>query len=337
MKKYIAFFISILILSLISFSATISGLAAEEVSTYEKNVKLLYSHIGDMDKVWQTTKGKTDKKRARVVVIDSGIDYYLPAFLSQDGNTRISPLSYNADMEKTAEECGYDILLDDSSKLKHGTQVSGVIFADEENGVKGLAPECELIFIKTPLSESGGYTIERVKKALEYALTLSPDVVNLSLGWTRSDDPFEEEMKKFREIGTVVVSTAGNNSTSSPRHPAANENVIGVGAFSSLEYAGASGYGLALSSGYGDKNLSICAPGEFYTIEGLERGTSLAAPVVTSAIALYKSVYPDASYDKVLSDLFSSADDCGERGRDYRYGYGAVNISDFIFGKKIKA
>ncbi len=336
MKKNVLYFITILIFSLIAFSATLFVFADEEVSTYEKNVKLLYSHIGDIERVWQTTKGNTDKKRARVVVIDSGIDYYLPAFSDREGNTRISPLSYNVDMEKTAEEGGYDILLDDFSELKHGTQVSGVIFADEENGVKGLAPECELIFIKTPLSESGGYTIERVKKALSYAKTLKPDVVNLSLGWTRKDDPFEEEIQGLKDVRAVVVATAGNEPTSSPRYPAANPNVVGVGAFSNLEYSKPGRYGLSSYSGFGDKNLSICAPGEFYTTKGLNFGTSLAAPVVTSAIALYKSVYPDASYDKVLSDLFSSADDCGDRGRDYRYGYGALNISDFIFAKKIR-
>lgn len=307
--------------------------------------KYLYSRIGlqkDGVSVRDVTKGATDAHRSRVVVIDSGVKYDHEDFLAADGSIRFSPLSYNVTMKKTVAEAGYEILADSEIVGGHGTQVCGQIFAVGDNGVgiAGLAEDVELIFVKVTPTSQGGYDGYEMLEAMEYAATLNADVVNMSLGNFLTSNPYSSVLRRIRNSGAVIVSAAGNVSKSDLHYPSADSSVIGVGAFTNLlNYSStATEYPLASYSTFGDKNVQVCAPGGFYstTMDGgyaYANGTSLATPIVTSAVALYRSLYPESTVEEVEAALYASATDQGDYGKDYKFGYGGLNIYDFLFGK----
>lgn len=312
----------------------------------QKQEKYLYSRIGLQKNgvsVRDVTKGATEAHRSRVVVIDSGVKYDHEDFLAKDGSIRFSPLSYNVTMKKTVAEAGYEILSDSEIVDGHGTQVCGQIFAVGDNavGIAGLAEDVELIFVKVTPTSEGGYDGYEMLEAMEYAATLNADVVNMSLGNFLTSNPYSSVLRKIRKSGAVIVSAAGNVSKSDLHYPSADASVVGVGAFTNLlNYSSsATEYALASYSTFGDKNVQICAPGGFYTttMDGSYRygnGTSLATPIVTSAVALYRSLYPQSTVDEVEQALFASAIDQGDFGKDYKFGYGGLDIYEFLFGQK---
>lgn len=309
-----------------------------------ENDGYLYSRIGlgENGEVRALTKGSTERHTARVVMIDTGIDYDHEEFVDEAGNPLISKLSYSVGHGMTVEEGGWEII-DDVGDVKkaHGTMVAGSIFARGDNGkgIVGLAEDVELIVIKMPLTASGGYEIDSFLSALDYCLTLeNVDVVNMSLGFFYSENPFSSRLSRLKRQGAVIVSAGGNEARTDAHYPSADPNVIGVGAFEDLSNKQGASYGTASYSAFGDVNVNIVAPGKFRTTcidngYSVENGTSLATPVVVSAIALYRSMYPDATPDEIMERLYASADDQGLAGKDYTFGYGGLNIHRFLTGE----
>lgn len=309
--------------------------------------KYLYSRIGlekDGKSVTDYTRGKTAAHQTRMVIIDTGVEYDHEEFLDENGNTRISPLSYSVTDGKTAAQGGYGILSDSDTKTPgHGTLVCGVVFANADNGkgIAGLAPDVELIVVKMTLNSNGGYVYTDFLAALDYAATLDPDVVNLSLGSYGGYNYYHSRIKAMTDKGTVVVGAAGNSSVSTVHYPSADENVVSVGAFDNLfsQSANNRNYSLASYSSFGDVNVDICAPGKMYSTKvgntyGVYNGTSFASPVVASAVALYISVHPDDSRETIVEKLYSSAYDQGDRGKDYMFGYGGLDTWNFLYGER---
>ncbi len=68
-----------------------------------------------------------------------------------------------------------------------------------------------------------------------------------------------------------------------------------------------------------------------YTYEGMDEyggweGTSMAAPVVTGALAVIKGAFPHLTNQQVVQILFRTATDLGEEGVDDVFGHGLINL-----------
>ena len=72
---------------------------------------------------------------------------------------------------------------DNDSAGDHGTHVAGIAAANavEGSGVVGMAPDAQLVIMKVFGANGGAYT-DDIVAALEDALRLGVDVVNMSLG-----------------------------------------------------------------------------------------------------------------------------------------------------------
>lgn len=148
-----------------------------------------------------------------IAIIDSGIDYAHPAFLQEDGTTRIlslwdqsiqgnPPKGYSIGTEYTKEQINEalqypkgpkrDEIVPSKDFSGHGTAVAGIAAGNGEGSdgrqYKGIAPKSKLLIVKMGRGQEGGFprTIElmegvdyAIKKALEYKL---PVVVNISFG-----------------------------------------------------------------------------------------------------------------------------------------------------------
>ena len=124
------------------------------------------------------------------------------------------------------------------------------------------------------------------------------------------------------------MAAAGNDATSVLMYPAADENVIGVGALADGSYE------LAGYSNYGD-NSDVVAPGTMYTTlmggtYGTINGTSFASPIVAGAIALLKNQSAYMETEEVRELLYASTADIGSLGDDWFFGYGALDVNALV-------
>jgi len=229
----------------------------------------------------------------------------------------------------------------------HGTHVAGIIGArDNGQGVVGVAPGARLWAIKVFGDNGSGYVswlICGLNWVAANAGTIA--VANYSGGASGSDtpncggstDPLHRAVCNVVQAGVTLVVAAGNGSQdASTTVPAAYPEAIAVGAI--VDTDGQPG-GLGPSTSYGadDTRASFSNYGpavDFYapgyailsTVPGggYQRwsGTSMAAPHVAGAAALYRAQNPGASPSQVRSFLAS----VGEAGAWDSYGQRLVRV-----------
>ena len=102
----------------------------------------------------------------------------------------------------------------------HGTHVAGIAAANEidSTDVVGVAPEAQLVIMKVFGENNGAYQ-DDLMAAIEDALLLDVDVINLSLGATSgfsSEDPeIDRIYSRVEYYDTVLAISAGNETQSS--------------------------------------------------------------------------------------------------------------------------
>ena len=172
-----------------------------------------------------------------VAVIDSGIDYNHKAFtLDNESRARLS----EAEVNKLIEEKGlngryytpkipygynyydFNTNLYDSYGVMHGMHVSGIVGAnDKEKNLYGVAPNSQILALKV-FSDDLQYPTTFTDiwlKAMDDAISLGADVVNMSLGSSAGFSvegekyPETEMFEKARRAGVVVTVAAGNDGT----------------------------------------------------------------------------------------------------------------------------
>lgn len=286
-------------------------------SLYKNQSYINYANVGN---AWNSYRGSG----VTVAVIDTGIDTDHAEFAG-----KISEYSYNASEDKivkdyTLADGGYDwSLIEDEQG--HGTSVAGVVASSMNGeGVVGIAPEATLLIIKAECDGNGNfYRTSDLVFGLYYAIERDADVVNMSFGG--NENAFERATGLAVDSDIICVAAAGNDATATPQYPAADENVIGVGAL------GENSWALATYSNYGE-NSDVVAPGTTYTAKlnggyGAATGTSFAAPIVAGAMALLKQQNRYIEFAEAVELLYASSYDLGAKGDDWYFGYGALDIS----------
>ena len=276
----------------------------------------------NMSSVWSVTKGGG----VTVAVIDSGIDTDHPEFAG-----RISQWSYNASEDKIVKDYDDWSLIEDENG--HGTAVAGVIGAAMDgSGTVGVAPEVTLLVIKADMNPDG--SIRRssdVVFGLYYAIERDADVVNMSFGGSE-DNSLAAALQLAVDSDIICVASAGNDSSAVPHYPAADPNCIGVGALAqdSWELADYSNYGESVDLVARGTTLTTARGGEYKA----ESGTSLSAPAVAGAVALYLSRNRYTEYRDLREVLLASSFDLGDLGPDFYFGYGAADVSALVLEEK---
>jgi subtilisin family serine protease len=239
----------------------------------------------------------------KVAVADSGIDATHPDLFGK-------VIASNSFVRTIYGYTSDDLLTND--QFGHGTYVAGIIAAGTVNSeYRGVAPQAQLINSKCIDPIGRGFTAGIIK-AIEYAVNMSADVINISLGGGLADpdDPLSIAADSAARSGTVVVASAGNEGPrySTGSNPAAARLAISVGAYNtSNSIASFSSRGptldgrpypdmvapgvditstLAAGSSFYDYAIRLGLTGGGYISLG---GTSAAAPFVSGAAALLLS------------------------------------------------
>ena len=214
-----------------------------------------------------------------------------------------------------------------SQEIDHGTHIAGTALAIANNGqgLCGIAPECKFMPVQVA-DQRGIMTITSVLDGILYSIYQGADVVNVSLGVSFAhaeqiplplqqdliDNHFKEEERLWREVMRIaakknctIVVAAGNESilagVDALHRPELFITVAATGKqnqaldrtdFSNFgDYATLSAPGVDIVSSVGTNDYAM------------ESGTSMAAPIVSGAVALMKSIDPSLTTKKIIQIL----------------------------------
>lgn len=221
----------------------------------------------------------------------------------------------------------------------HGTHVAGCVAARGNNGkgISGVAPEAKIMALRFIGSNSG--TTADAIKAMKYAIDNGAKILSNSWG-SAGIDPSPEGQAENKALidaitmteqaGALFIAAAGNGDAqgvgySNDGHAKASipasydhDSIIAVAALDSSN-------NLGKFSNWGAKTVDIGAPGvvvfstvtqaskyddtllDMFGIKATWDGTSMAAPHVSGAAALYWGRNPTATWREVKDAIMTSA------------------------------
>jgi thermitase len=211
----------------------------------------------------------------KVAVIDTGIDLEHPIFKNRLASRNEWKDFVDGDRVPTDEPGG--------NGYGHGTAVAGIIAQ--------VAPRATILPIRVLSSDGGGRTAN-VISAIQYAVRMRADIINLSVGTDGWDQALYEVSIAAKRHGVRIVASVGNNGlengvTSPAQFSTARETrgwVFGVGS------EDANGQRSSFSA-FG-KGLNVLAPGEGISSAfpnarvTKSTGTSFATPLMSGGLAL---------------------------------------------------
>jgi hypothetical protein len=195
----------------------------------------------------------------------------------------------------------------------HGTHVAGTIAASNNGiGVTGVAHQARIMAIRMgDVDDQGRFTnAGSLATAIRYAVNNGANVINMSLGWTDSQE-LRDALAYAASRNVITVSAAGNSSLSSPGTPAqyATQYGLSVGAVdinrTIANFSNRAGSNSAMQHVVAPGvNIYSTTPGNTY---GFSSGTSMAAPHVAGVVALMLSANRNLTHAQVREILTSSA------------------------------
>lgn len=240
----------------------------------------------------------------------------------------------------------------------HGTHVTGIIGGNGRmsHGIHaGMAPEAEFVSVKV-LNERGEGMVDDICKGIRWVLanrrSYGIRIVNLSVGADlrlggQKERKLVQAAEAMWDAGLVVVASAGNYGPGegTVSIPGTSRKIITVGTSDLIVPAGRRKAGSYSGCGPTRECVvkpDVVAPGDRiislnsrfstrgqgpYTVKS---GSSMAAPIVSGAIALLLSKYGDMSNVEVKLRLRESC----ERMEGVQ-GWGRIRIPEFLGSRRL--
>jgi subtilisin family serine protease len=278
-----------------------------------------------VDAVWASTTGDTTQI---IAILDTGVDWKHPdladnIWVNQNPNTVADANGVINDVR------GWDYINDDNDPMddnSHGTHVAGIAAAVGNNGIgiAGVNWHARIMPIKVFQSDGTG-DAATITKGIIYAATHGATVINMSWGSYAVSITMEMALENAY-ANCVLVAAAGNDNKvigpgpdckkqpGVPFFPAALSFVLGIQA-DGLCGLGFSNYDdNPIYSDYTELyNYELNAPGLniISTVpNGNYRaysGTSMAVPLVSGAVSLYKTIHPLDSQELMWGNLINTS------------------------------
>lgn len=301
-------------------------------------------------------------KAAVVAVIDTGVDYthrdlrdniwindaeaYGIPGIDDDNNGVVDDI-YGANF--AADNTDPDKMGDPmDTEDGHGTHVAGIIAMGKDNGGGcGIAYSSKIMPVKAGNAD-GKFKLSSVIAALDYAVNMGADVINMSFG-TYTESSVLKSMLEHAGRKCVLVAAAGNDGyvtsdyadeKAKSVYPASYPCVIGVMAVDTgLNVPAWSNYDYELHSG---TDYDIAAPGYniLSTMPGGKyaymHGTSMAAPMVSATAAILCGSIDKSTISDPVSYIRSQITEA-TKASTYKYAadgkkitYPLLNVYDSI-------
>jgi len=260
------------------------------------------------DLVWPQSKGDTTQI---IAILDTGVDWLHPDLKNKIWkNPKPSTNSWPDGIVNDIR--GWDFINNDNDPTddnSHGTHVAGIAAAETNNGIgiAGVCPNAKIMAIKV-IQSSGRGDASTIAKGINYAATHGATVINMSFGGYARSQAMEDALANAY-AKCILVAAAGNDgvcigpgSGCAPFFPAAFSFVLGVqspeASFSNFDQDGPtfSYYNdlLNYEMKAPETNILSAVPNGGYRVY---QGTSMAAPIISGALCLYKKIIPDETQE----------------------------------------
>lgn len=264
--------------------------------------------------------GNMGSQKAITGIIDEGVMYWHPDLCGGGWVNPFDPID-GVDNDGNGyidDQRGWDFVNNDNTIFdqldNHGTHVAGIVNSVAKFGT----------YISGKFLQQGSGTLENAIRAIDYFTDLkirhNLPIVSTNNSWGNNDgvfyQPLYDAIKRAEQADILFVAAAGNSSKDSditPQYPGAFKlsNIINV-ASSDFDDD------LSYFSVYGAASVHLAAPGNSirstvfvqnspYWGYAYYSGTSMAAPHVTGAVLLYKSLHPSASGQEIKNAILSTA------------------------------
>jgi subtilisin family serine protease len=250
-----------------------------------------------------------------VAVLDTGVNYTLPAFGSctSPGVPSGCKVVAAADVNDSGTN---DNQLDDNG---HGTNVAGIVL--------GVAPDAKIAAIDVfDASTTDADILAGIDWAIDNQEAYNIVAINMSLGnglkysapcSSQSTNPYVTPVNTARAAGILPVASSGNEAfTDGISRPACTPGVVSVGAVYDANVGSRSWTACTDSTTAADKVtcfsnsasfLTMLAPGALITAAGSTYGgTSQAAPHAAGAAAVLRASYPGETLDETVARMTGS-------------------------------
>ncbi len=298
-------------------------------------------------------------KGMKIAIIDTGLDIDHPSFAADPADPSMDMDGIGAVMEKlNAYErfsakspvalkaqnlyrsakvaYGYnyvdndlDITHDKDQQGDHGTHVAGITSANKTEGteVVGVAPDAQLLIMKV-FGKNGGAYMDDIVAALEDAITLGADAVNMSLGSPAGFD-VEEGEEEFADWANGIYAEVEKHDVIL---------AVAAGNSYSASYGNPMGTNLDLTSD--PDNSTVSSPGTYpsaTTVASLENDSVMynyievdGEEVPYADVAAYPFIstltaYGQTEYTYVLIDGYGTVADFAAAGESWE-NYGKIAV-----------
>jgi serine protease AprX len=308
------------------------------------------------DQIWNNSPYRQGQGIG-VAVVDSGINPNGDLFTNMGVNRQVADVSFNSDNNQNPSD-GYG----------HGTHVASIVGSDGSDSSGkyiGVAPMVNIINVKVS-NDDGSAMMNDVVAGLQWVLenkdAYNIRVLNLSLNSSVAESYHTSPLDAAVEIlwfnKIVVVASAGNYGDGAIYPPANDPFVITVGATNDKGTNSISDDVMASFSAYGMtsdgvKKPDLVAPGTNITARlvnqnmGLANdhpankvgtqyfrmsGTSMAAPMVSAAVALLLQDEPNLTPDQVKFRLMATANKSWSGYNGDKSGAGYLDVYAAVRG-----
>lgn len=255
------------------------------------------------DKVYETLSALSPKRKAKVAILDTGVD------------------GVHEDLKSVFQESPAN-----KDGHGHGTHCAGLAGAATNNklGIGSMNWEGKFIEVRgfAALSADGSGSYEMISQAIIDAADAGSDVISMSLG---GPAPFgapkvmKDAVKYAQKKGAIVVVAAGNSSMDAKSYSPANiDGVICVAALDenfNKAYFSNTNTSLKMPIASPGVNILSSVPNGKYVEMN---GTSMACPIVAGLVGILKSLDPsltNASVYKILTETGIESADASKTGK----------------------
>ena len=279
-------------------------------------IEWLSDKIGFTD-IEENLKDKIADDYILVAVLDSGVDTDHEYF---EGRLEASNYNSSSTGEPDSAEDDYG----------HGTHVTGIIVGNTLSNVK-IKPY-------KVLNNMGNGSLSTISTAVDMAVQDGADIINMSLSSKSESQRMTEAVNNAVAHDVNVVVAAGNAHIDLDKTyvcPASIDSAITVSATDKYDK-------LASFSNY-DGTIDIAAPGENIKSCYLNNtytsmsGTSMAAPQVTSGLAIIQTIYQDKPASECEEMIKDFAVAMSENAGENHFGAGLLYLKYLLDGKPTTA
>ncbi len=341
----------------VSFNAPMNRTDCGDCTT-TGNLANTYIRSIRADQVWSRLKGLG----IGVAVVDSGVNWQTDLYSIAGQNRVVANVGFHNGYNATT--------FDAYSHGTHVAGIVGGNGRNSNGAYIGVAPQASIINVKVSddLNQGSGTALS-VVQGLQWILqnkaTYNIRVVNLSLNSAVAESYHTSAIDAAVEVlwfnGIVVVTSAGNSGKGADYPPANDPFVITVGSvddkgtnsiaddavsvFSTYGNTGAGykkpdlvapGRNIISLLGNSGQGLPAAHPGNIVTYNGAQyfkmSGTSMAAPMVSGAVALLLQDEPNLTPDQVKYRLMATANKSWSGYSSAKAGAGYLDIAAAVNG-----